>query len=177
MEAEREALRSALERIRRRCRRVSDLCAHAVERGALSQATPSAEEHGVFIERLEKRLFHERTPVEAAPTSAARFAMLWQTLADMVGPIATAMLFSRAAKYGALDQPELRELAIVREGNGYTYVLPGSWSAPGSEPALGAVLRELRPLLVELAGPVILRRIGTNELRAEGRSPERRARR
>jgi hypothetical protein len=52
---------------------------------------------------------------------------------------------------------------VTKNGLDYNYRLPETWKEPGNEEAVGAlrvVAAELRVLLVELTGPVVLRRLG-----------------
>ena len=91
------------------------------------------------------------------PIAVAVFAILWETLADVLGTAATAALVSRAAARGARRHPELGELAISAKNLDYAYDLPQSWNdRRGDLPvALHELASELVPLLVDLAGPVI----------------------
>jgi hypothetical protein len=89
------------------------------------------------------------------------FAALWKGLVDVIGPTATAALMQRSVKRASADAPELQDLVIARDQFAYTYTLPASWSratAPPA-PALIQVLRHLWPLLSELTGPVVVRRL------------------
>jgi hypothetical protein len=95
-------------------------------------------------------------------TASALFDLLWGTLADVLGTAATAVLIRRAAKGATSQNPELHELRILREATGYTYIVPSAWqedekSAP--EAALDELMRELRPLLLELTGSVVIQRL------------------
>jgi hypothetical protein len=94
-------------------------------------------------------------------TTASLFDQLWLTLADMLGSAATAALLRRAVKRAAVAAPELATLVIRREGLGYEYTVPPAWcaEAPAPAPALGALVEELYPLLIELTGPVIVARL------------------
>jgi hypothetical protein len=94
-------------------------------------------------------------------TVAQRFAVLWDALADVLGTAATATLLRRAMK-GAAGRAALQGLSIERDGFSYAYAVPESWHAThGGKPleALMAVIDELRPLLVELTGPIVIRRL------------------
>jgi hypothetical protein len=90
------------------------------------------------------------------------FDLLWATLTDVIGPTATAALLQRSIKRAAADQPELLELVISREQFDYTYTLPTSWTQTDTAPrsALTRVVRELWPLLADLTGQVVVRRLG-----------------
>jgi len=57
----------------------------------------------------------------------------------------------------------LVERIVARNGPDYEYRLPETWRQPGNEEALSAlrvVAAELRRLLIELTGPVVVRRLG-----------------
>jgi hypothetical protein len=95
-------------------------------------------------------------------TASGLFDLLWGTLAEVLGTAATAVLLRRALKRATSRQPSLDELVIRRETTGYTYVVPGAWREPGSgapDAALRALVGELRPLLLELTGSVVLQRL------------------
>ncbi len=105
-------------------------------------------------------------PADAADAAdacraAETFAVLWRTLADVIGPTATAALLQRSVKRAATEQPELRQLVITRERFEYRYTLPPSWARPAADAraALAPVVRELWPLLAELTGTVVVRRL------------------
>jgi hypothetical protein len=94
-------------------------------------------------------------------TTAMLFERLWSTLADVLGTPAAAVLLRRAIKRAVVSAPELGGLAIHREELGYGYTLPVAWEVDGPEPAasLRALVVELCPLLVELTGLVVVRRL------------------
>jgi hypothetical protein len=105
--------------------------------------------------------------------SAATFGALWDAIADTLGTATTATLLRRAAKRGAARHPpqlELGGVAISRNGLEYEYSTPTSWTdSELQRQAMCALFRELRPLLVELTGDVVLRRlIELPELRSCG---------
>lgn len=97
-------------------------------------------------------------------TSAAElFDLLWASLADMVGTAATATLLRRAVKRAASQASWSEPVVVRRNGLDYEYRLPETWTQRGNEKAVGAlrvVAAELRVLLVELTGPVVVRRLG-----------------
>lgn len=98
-------------------------------------------------------------PIRAS--AAQTFALLWDALHDVLGSAATAALMRRAAKHAVARAPELDAFDVQRVRFDYRYLVPPSWAecpAPGS-PALDALMQELRPLLVELTGPVLLERL------------------
>jgi hypothetical protein len=105
--------------------------------------------------------------------AAALFALLWDTLADVLGTAATATLLSRAVRRMEATGPNVSGLVIERAGLTYRYQVPESWHLAGSDKvgalteeeylrnlnALRNVVDELRPLLVELTGQVLVRRL------------------
>ena len=104
----------------------------------------------------------------AGLSAAALFTLLWEGLADVLGTAATAVLVRRAARRAAPRNPELAELAISRENLEYRFTLPRAWTeradaanaaAAADAHALRELVGELRPLLVELTGPVVVRRL------------------
>jgi hypothetical protein len=108
-------------------------------------------------------------PIEGQSTvtgsPAETFAVLWSALHDVMGSAATATLLRRAARHAVARAPELGGFEVHRVRFEYRYVVPPAWS----HEALGALMSELRPLLVELTGPVVLRRLhGIPELESCG---------
>jgi hypothetical protein len=104
-------------------------------------------------------------------SDGALFALLWDTLADVLGTSATAAILRRAARGASGRCPELAALTIVREELEYRYVVPGSWNARGghTSAALRELVRELRPLLVEMTGAVVVAHLArVPELREGG---------
>lgn len=91
------------------------------------------------------------------------FDILWEAMADVMGGATTATLLRRAARRGAARAPELLSLAIVREGFEYAYQVPASWrelpDAGMANQPVCVLIHELLPLLIELTGPVVLRRL------------------
>jgi len=112
------------------------------------------------------RVDHESGAVDRGdapvdPTVAQRFAVLWEALADVLGTAATATLLRRAMK-SAANQAPLDGPVIERQGLSYGYTVPESWqTARGGAPleVHRAVIDGLRPLLVELTGSVVVRRL------------------
>src|SRR5256886_17035560 len=85
-------------------------------------------------------------------SAAARFAILWESLADVLGTATAATLLKRAARRAATRSPELAGLVIQRDGLLYGYTLPPAWNHKSEgTPALREVLTELPPILLELA--------------------------
>jgi hypothetical protein len=89
------------------------------------------------------------------------FKRLWDTLSDLLGSAATAILVRRALARSLPACPELHDLLIARGNLEYRYTLPRSWSEP--TPAALAELRvflaALWPLLEEMTGPIALERL------------------
>jgi hypothetical protein len=92
---------------------------------------------------------------------ARTFGLVWDTLNDMMGSAATATLVRRALKHAARGSPELGEIAITRDRFAYRHVLPSSWhtDSPAAMAGLRGLTKELEPLLFELTGAVVLRRL------------------
>ena len=100
---------------------------------------------------------------QEAKSAAELFELLWGSLADMLGTAATATLLRRAIKQAAAQTSWSEPVVVIRNGLDYEYRLPETWKQPGNEKAVGAlrvVAAELRVLLVELTGPVVVRRLG-----------------
>lgn len=94
-------------------------------------------------------------------TASEAFDVLWATLADVIGPTATAALIQRSVKRASVAEPELLDVVIAREQFAYTYTLPKSWKRTPAQPtaALTQVIRQLWPMLAELTGSVVVRRL------------------
>ena len=98
-----------------------------------------------------------------ATSAAELFDLLWGSLADMLGTAATATLLRRAIKQAASKTSWSEPVVVMRNGLDYEYRLPETWKQPGNEKAVGTlrvVAAELRVLLVELTGLVVVRRLG-----------------
>ena len=97
-----------------------------------------------------------------ATSAAELFDLLWGSLADMLGTAATATLLRRAIKQAASQTSWSEPVVVIRNGLDYEYRLPETWKQPANEKAVSAlrvVAAELRVLLVELTGPVVVRRL------------------
>jgi hypothetical protein len=92
---------------------------------------------------------------------AALFKLIWDSVADVLGTTATATLLRRAAQRAMARSPELGEFAVVRTDAGYTYTLPRALvgKLEHTPVALRELVGELRPLLAELTGQIVVRRI------------------
>jgi hypothetical protein len=130
---------------------------------------PSACGDGLKASRENGFVIH-REP-EAMP-AARLFDLLWESLADVLGTAASATLLRRAIKQAASRASWSEPISVTKNGLDYEYRLPETWTQAGSEEALGAlrvVAAELRVLLVELTGPVVVRRLARLEpLRERG---------
>ena len=96
-------------------------------------------------------------------SAAELFDLLWGTLADVLGTAATATLLRRAIKRGAARTAWSEPVVVARNGLDYTYRLPEAWKQPGNDRAVDAlriVAAELKVLLIELTGPVVVARLG-----------------
>jgi hypothetical protein len=104
--------------------------------------------------------FRGRSPA----TAADLFGALWRALSDLLGSATTATLLRRSRNAVARRRPCAAELQIDREGLEYCYTVPASWSAPDGEglDSLRELVNELRPLLMELTGAIILNQLDTN---------------
>jgi hypothetical protein len=99
------------------------------------------------------------------------FAILWDALADLLGTAATATLLKRAGRRASVRNSELAGLVIRREGLAYGYSCPPGWSgaSPGTPAALRDLIEELRPLLVEMTGQLVIQHLEqVLELRERG---------
>ena len=99
---------------------------------------------------------------DGAP-AAELFDLLWETLADVLGTAATATLLRRAIKQTAARTAWSEPVIVARNGLDYTYRLPEAWKQPANDEAvdvLRIVAGELRVLLIELTGPVVVARLG-----------------
>jgi hypothetical protein len=94
-------------------------------------------------------------------TADRLFALVWETMADVLGSAATATLVRRSVKRAATRRLDLDQVRISRNGFDYSYALPDAWrnSHPEAVVSLRELARELTPLLVELTGSVIVRRL------------------
>jgi hypothetical protein len=107
----------------------------------------------------------------AGISPADLFALLWGALGDLLGTSATAVLLRRASLRAAAACPELAALTISRLNLEYRYTLPPGWEnqAEDGPLALRALMRELRPLLLELTGRIAIGRLKTiRELQESG---------
>ena len=97
-----------------------------------------------------------------ATSAAELFDLLWDSLADVLGTAATATLVRRALTQVAPRTSAGEAVVVARHGLNYEYRLPEAWQRVGNKDAVGAlrmVAAELGVLLVELTGPVVVRRL------------------
>lgn len=95
-------------------------------------------------------------------TAAHLLAVLWTNLVDIMGTAAAASVLRRAVKRACVKLPELEALQIVREGWEYRCAAPEAWEHrhPAEVPAFAQMLHDdLYPILRELTGPIVLRRL------------------
>jgi hypothetical protein len=92
---------------------------------------------------------------------AALFKLIWDPVAEVLGTTAAATLFSRAARRATPRSPELGDITVLRTADGYTYELPRALigKVEHTPVALRELFAELRPLLVQLTGQVVVRRL------------------
>jgi hypothetical protein len=92
-------------------------------------------------------------------SNAEFFKMLWCELVELLGTAATAAIIRRAVHRALPRNQELGELTIARVDGEYRYSLPRSFDGvDGPTLPLCDLLDELRPLLQELTGKLVLRR-------------------
>lgn len=93
--------------------------------------------------------------------AAVLFELIWASLVDLLGTPATATLIRRSLKLASQAAPELQGILVSRERFEYRLVLPPEWrdGTLGTLDGLRAFARELQPLLQELTGPVVVRRL------------------
>ena len=104
----------------------------------------------------------EPTAADSACRPVDLFRLLWTTLCDVIGSAATATLIRRSSERAAPRHPNLARVRIERVAFDYRYLLPSDWDDDASAPSLAALrglLCELHPLLVEMTGPVVVRRL------------------
>ncbi len=103
------------------------------------------------------------TDYDAGPelSVAALFTILWDALADLLGTAATATLLKRAARRAVTRSPEVAGLVIERDGLIYRYTCPPAWNdmSEGTPHAFRELVGELRPLLVEMTGQIVIQHL------------------
>jgi hypothetical protein len=94
-------------------------------------------------------------------SAASLFDIAWEAMVDVLGNAATATLFRRSIKRASERTRELEGVMIRRETFEYAYKVPDHWREPRPEDllALRELAKELAPLLIELTGPVVVRRL------------------
>jgi len=98
-----------------------------------------------------------------ATSAAELFDLLWESLVDVLGTAATAIILRRAIQQAAFRTAYPEQVTVVRLGLEYEYRVPETWKQPGNDEAVDAlrvVAAALRVLLVELTGPVVVDRLG-----------------
>lgn len=117
---------------------------------------------GSSVPPADGRRDTEEPAAPADGSAAGLFHLLWSNLSDVLGTAATATLIRRAARRAARRRPALAGLTIHRNGLGYQYAAPNRWHHAGDGSGaddLRLLLRELRLLLLEMTGPVVVRRL------------------
>jgi len=100
---------------------------------------------------------------KGATSAAELFDLLWESLVDVLGTAATAIILRRAIQQAALHSACPERVIVARVGLEYEYRVPETWKQPGNDEAVDAlrvVAASLRVLLVELTGPVVVNRLG-----------------
>ena len=99
-------------------------------------------------------LVHVALPeaVQADTSVREMYALLYETLSEVIGRTATEALLRRAVRRAGSQHPEFAALAPPRGG------APIEWwtDARRGMSYLRAVMRELWPLLIEITGPVVV---------------------
>ena len=100
-------------------------------------------------------------PIAGEPMAASLFDLIWECLADVLGTAATATLVRRALKRAARRHADLTGIVIGRNGFDYEYRVPEAWQQTSGDAvgALRELVRDLQPLLVEMTGQVVVRRL------------------
>ena len=101
-------------------------------------------------------------PASKERTVEDLFVLLWETLADILGTAATAILLRRAIKRAISRWPLLAGITIKAERIEYQYRIPDAWQREHSGDGLNslrAVVAELYPLLTELTGAIVIQRL------------------
>jgi hypothetical protein len=94
-------------------------------------------------------------------TPASLFAVVWETLVDILGSASAATLIRRAVSRAASRAPELKEVKVLREGLEYRCVVPATWNDTSSIDTLRELCVELQAILFDLTGVVVLSRLRT----------------
>lgn len=90
------------------------------------------------------------------------FSLIRVALVDVMGSTAFAVLLRRAVARAAPAEPELSEIAVMRDGFAYQYRLPPTWQRIeniNAYRALAALLKAMLPLAVEISGRLAARRV------------------
>ena len=106
---------------------------------------------------------HPQTRLVNSPSeqsAADLFALVWESLADIIGTAATATVFRQALRGLASDGAgSATGIVIERQDLDYRYRVPESWRHPADAESLQAfrvVAREVGALLAKLTGPVLV---------------------
>jgi hypothetical protein len=99
---------------------------------------------------------------QGALSAAELFDLLWGNLAEVLGTAAAATLLRRAVKRITARDSGSETIAVDRHDLEYRYRVPDAWQQPHDAKAIDAfraLVDEIRVLLAELTGPVVLRRL------------------
>jgi hypothetical protein len=98
---------------------------------------------------------------ELSCTAERLFAIVLETMVDVIGTAATATLVRRSARRIAQRNQQIECVSVDRDGIDFKYTVPDHWRSEGDDAltALRELALELSPLLVELTGPVLIRRL------------------
>ena len=105
-------------------------------------------------------------PHDRDPGGSVReiYAVLHETLSEVVGGTATEALLRRALRRAGVGDPELAAL-VRKSGEGGA----DRWTeGPDGMRRLRAVMRELWPLLIEITGPVVVARLERRGIGPDG---------
>jgi hypothetical protein len=96
-----------------------------------------------------------------AVSAASLFALIWDTLCDVMGSAATATVVRRSQRVALLGHAATAAIGVSRTGLDYAYRVPESWNVPGEVALdeLRAFLTALVILLRELTGTIVIRRL------------------
>ena len=105
-------------------------------------------------------LLEQASPAAPVATTTQHvFEVLKEALAGMVGVATTATLLRRALRRAVALEPELQQFSISRDSFDYRYETPSAWKTTPPPGSLRQLCMELKVLLVELTGNVVLRRL------------------
>jgi DNA-binding CsgD family transcriptional regulator len=115
-----------------------------------------------------------RTALPAEPEAGASarqlYLLLQESLGEVIGRTATEALLRRAVRRASTEYPELD---VLTRTNTAGETRSESWTqGPRGMKRLGAVMRQLWPLLMEITGPVVIARLERRGIVADDRPRE-----